>query len=151
MVSDIDVISLYPSLKSDDSANEVKQVVMESEIEVNISDPKELAVFLRKTLTSQQIASKRLESLIPFKEKKRKGDKTSSYPWIFPKDSYSKRKLKIMFAKALSVAVKVAMESNVYMFDSEIRVQLDGGGIGVQLTGILAEIKMIKCHLSFSH
>ena len=120
---------------------------MESKIEVNISNPKELAIFLRKNLTSQQIASKGLESLIPFKEKKRKGDKTSSYPWIFPKDSYLKSELKIMFAEALSVAVKVAMESNVYMFDSQIRVQLDGGGIGVQLTGILAEIKMIKwCH-----
>ena len=49
-----------------------------------------------------------------------------------------------MYAEALALSVKVAMESNVYMFDNQIRVQSDGGGIGVQLTGVLAEIKMIK-------
>ena len=53
-----------------------------------------------------------------------------------------------MFAEAMYISVVLAMNSNVYKFDNTIRVQTDGGGMGVRLTGILAEFKMTKwCQL----
>ena len=54
-----------------------------------------------------------------------------------------------MISEALSISVKLAMKSNVYKFDNLVRVQQDGGGMGVKLTGILSEFKMTKWCIKF--
>ena len=55
-----------------------------------------------------------------------------------------------MLAEALAIAVKLAMESNVYKFDKTLRVKEDSGGMGVTLTGVISEIKMMKWCKRFS-
>ena len=49
-----------------------------------------------------------------------------------------------MLAEALSIGVKISMKNHIYSFNNEIRVQVDGGSIGVELTGELSEMEMLK-------
>ena len=148
-IASLDVVSLYPSLRSEDSSDEVRQIVLDSEVEIKISDEKELAIFLRKNLTTGEIAAKGLENLVPNKEMSKKQHKDKNH-WIFKKETFSKKEKKVLLAEALAIAVKLAMKSNVYKFDKTLRVQKDSGGMGVTLTGVISEIKMMKWCKRFS-
>ena len=45
-----------------------------------------------------------------------------------------------MFAEGICVGIKVVMENHIYNFGGELRKQKDGGPIGVELTGALADL-----------
>ena len=47
-VASMDVSSLFPSLKTESTAKEIKETVLESEITVNDVNWRELGIFLRK-------------------------------------------------------------------------------------------------------
>ena len=51
---------------------------------------------------------------------------------------------KVMFAEAMSIATKILMNNNLYEFNDEVFLQEDEGGIGVEYTGIISEIAMLK-------
>ena len=48
-----------------------------------------------------------------------------------------------MLREALHVTLSVIMKNHVYTFNNEIKKQTKGGPIGLQLTGVLAQIFMI--------
>ena len=53
-----------------------------------------------------------------------------------------------MWKETVATGVKLVMSNHVYKFDNELRIQTDKGSIGLKLTGVLAEIKMlIWCEL----
>ena len=63
-------------------------------------------------------------------------------PWIFPvnePDEVIKRK---MFSEALKIGLAVVMTNHLYTFDGLVRKQREGGAIGLQLTGVMAEVFM---------
>jgi len=80
----LDVDSLFPSLDAEDSANEVRETVLESELEVKITNEKELAILVRKVLSTEEIEEKGLKGIIPSKRKNKKGEKVKG---IFQKKS----------------------------------------------------------------
>ena len=47
-----------------------------------------------------------------------------------------------MLVEALKVALTLIMTKHVYVFNDELRLQMEGGAIGVDLTGVLADIFM---------
>ena len=55
-------------------------------------------------------------------------------------DEYTKC---VMFREATRVVLGIIMNNHVYTFDNEIRKQVRGSPIGLQLTGVLAQIFMI--------
>ena len=60
--------------------------------------------------------------------------------WNMPNkqpDEYTKR---VMFREAIRVVLGIIMNNHVYTFDNEIRKQIRGSPIGLQLTGVLAQI-----------
>ena len=63
--------------------------------------------------------------------------------WKFLTLEPNKKQIKAMFAKAISVAVEVSMNNHLYKFNNETRLQTEGGSIGVDLTGELAEMQML--------
>ena len=48
-----------------------------------------------------------------------------------------------MWTETVVTGVKLVMSNHVYKFDNELRIQTDKGSIGLKLTGVLAEIKML--------
>ena len=48
-----------------------------------------------------------------------------------------------MLALALEIAIKVAMGNHLYSFNGSVRLQLEGGPIGNQLSGALAKVYML--------
>ena len=48
-----------------------------------------------------------------------------------------------MITEALRIIIKFIMKNHIYQFDNKIHKQEEGGAIGVELTGELAQIFMI--------
>ena len=48
-----------------------------------------------------------------------------------------------MFAVGICIGVKLVMGNHIYRFGGELRRQNDGGPIGVELTGALADLFML--------
>ena len=44
----------------------------------------------------------------------------------------------------MGISVRLAMNNHVYKFGDNIRVQENEGGIGVELTGVLADLRLLK-------
>ena len=44
----------------------------------------------------------------------------------------------------MGILVRLAMNNHVYKFGDNIRVQENEGGIGVELTGVLADLRLLK-------
>ena len=152
----MDVESLYPSLRSDDCAQIVRETIMDSDLSVEELNWKEMSIILRKNLSNEEIAACDLCELIPKKEKKPKkhmdikdDEKCDDNLWTFPNDSPSNLDIKKLFAETMSVVVKLVMNNHVYKFADKLRVQENEGGIGVTLTGILSELKMLLWGIKF--
>ena len=65
-------------------------------------------------------------------------------PWIFPDISSANRETRRrMMVEAIRVVLKVLMETHTYEFANEIRRQRKGGAIGMELTGVVAQIFMV--------
>ena len=69
------------------------------------------------------------------------GDKDERYrPWIFPDisgiDATTRRK---MLVEAARVVLHEVLETHTYDFAGEIRRQKEGGAIGMEITGVVAQ------------
>lgn len=48
-----------------------------------------------------------------------------------------------MFNEAMKAALMFIMKNHMYMFDNQIKLHSKGGSIGLELTGVLAQLFMI--------
>ena len=48
-----------------------------------------------------------------------------------------------MFTEAMKIALLFIMQNHLYTFDNEIKLQSEGGPIGLELTGVLAQLFMV--------
>ena len=150
-IASMDVEALYPSLRTGDCAKLVKTVVRESELSIGCEDTREMGIFLRKHMSNSQINSCGLCEFIPKRQKKLKKTETNTNddPWIFEKVSNDENDKKKLFAEVLAICVEIVMNNHVYKFKDKIILQKDEGGMGVELTGVLADLKMLIWGLTF--
>ena len=71
-------------------------------------------------------------------------------PWNLPVKQPDGHLRRIMLREALRVVLTVIMKNHVFTFNNEIRKQNKGDPIGLQLTGVLAQIFMIWWDKEFS-
>ena len=83
---------------------------------------------------------------ICFPGRRRKADKsTDKYElWEFSDTKPSKSVIKHLNAESVYIATKLMMDNHMYKFSNDIRVQDNSGSIGVEFTGVAAEIHMLK-------
>ena len=73
----------------------------------------------------------------PLQEDKREKSFAS---WKIPEEAPDDTNKLKMPKEALKIALKVVMESHVYVFGTDTKLQRKGGPIGLDLTGKLAQI-----------
>lgn len=65
-------------------------------------------------------------------------------PWVFPdmneQSDLVKRKL---MTQALKIILTLIMKNHIYIFDGKLRMQSEGGPIGMELTGVIANVFML--------
>lgn len=63
-------------------------------------------------------------------------------PWLPAEATPNEDEKKLMIAEALKIVLTTIMKNHVYIFNKELRIQKEGGPIGIDLTGELAQIFM---------
>ena len=155
IIGSADVVALYPSLDIGFTINKVCEVFYESSVKVEDVDYDELGLYLVLTMKPEELEELNLTDVCPTRKSNRgrpptiiarsKEEKKEERfrPWNMPNkqpDEYTKR---VMFREAMRVVLAIIMNNHVYTFDNEIRKQVRGGPIGLQLTGVLAQTFMI--------
>ena len=64
-------------------------------------------------------------------------------PWLAPAEEADEETIRKMFTEALKIALSFIMKNHVYTFDKQIKLQSTGGAIGLELTGVLAQLFMV--------
>ena len=156
IVGSMDVEALYPSLDIDFTIEKVCELLYDSKVDIEGIDYKELSLYLSLVKTDEELQTLGIQEVCP-KRRSRRGprpnitgcgtneDKEERHkPWIFPDISRiglgMKRKLLV---EAVRVVLKVLLETHTYDFAGEIRRQKEGGAIGMEITGVVAQIFMV--------
>ena len=64
-------------------------------------------------------------------------------PWKIPEQEADEQTIRKMLTEAMRIALLFIMQNHIYTYDNKTILQSKGGPIGLQLTGILAQLFMI--------
>ena len=64
-------------------------------------------------------------------------------PWNKPTSQPDNGDIRKMLVIAIKMSLHFVMENHIYVFDHEIRKQAQGGPIGLELTGVIAQLFMM--------
>ena len=118
-------------------------------------DHEELGLYLALHRTSTELEQMGLSPFCPTRKKKRgraptitgcatSGCKDKRFePWVPPARIPGKSDVRRMFTEALKIVLMFIMTNHLYTFDNQVKLQSKGGPIGLQLTGVLAQIFMV--------
>ena len=152
-IMSMDVRALYPSLEVVRCRQIIEEVVEDSDIKQTNFNWKEVAKYLAVVYTPEQLSTAGLMNVIPVKVKKSKvtlaflekenyPDGSSKWNWEEKLPPTDQQKSK-MLAMLLGEAVSTVMNNHLYVFDSIVYRQARGGPIGLELTGVIADIVMV--------
>ena len=153
-VGSADVKALYPSLDINHTAEIVANEFYESEYTIEDIDTNELSLYLVLNMSAQDITNNNLDNYC-HKRKTNRGapptitgcatDNTPEKrfkPWIPPTQTPDKNTTKKMLSLALQVVIKLIMNNHIYKINDTYKKQSQGGPIGLELTGDIAQIYM---------
>ena len=154
IVGSADVKALYPSLNIDETIKIVTEMFRVSPVEINGVDYKELALYLSLGRSEVELEDVGIKQYCP-KRRSNKGNKptiTASGtkakknerygPWVFPRKKPNKQIQKLMLTEAIAIGLEVVLKNHIYTYEGINRKQKQGGAIGLQLTGVIADIFM---------
>ena len=157
LVGSLDVKALYPSLDIPFAAKTIcdEYVMSNIDFESDSINIFELGLYLVLTVENDVLTACGLKDYCPRRRNTlgRKptitGQAFSSAAgkregmWYAPKHQKpDKQTLKKMIGKAIEVGINTVMRNHVYKFAGEMRVQKQGGAIGLELTGEIAGVFM---------
>ena len=64
-------------------------------------------------------------------------------PWLPPAEEHDEVTIRRMFTEAMKIVLLFIMQNHMYTFDNKIKLQSRGGPIGLELTGVLAQLLMV--------
>ena len=151
----LDIEALFPNLDIDVCAGITNMVLYNSNIVFRNLKWKEIMLYLRYMLTDEQLVEKDLNRYAP-KRKTRRGrpplftasgseadEDVRMRPWSYegceePDEGDTRR----MWCEAIEILVKQTMKNHCFKFKGQLYRQESGGSIGLDLTGVIAEIYM---------
>ena len=152
-VGSMDVRALYPSLTHNQAINMTYMAAMESQVRFDNLDYVEISKFINVLTTNQQRVDMQLDQVIPQRTKDRgrkpglgflQSDtyKDKEPKWFPPNRSPNILEKKKLWAWSLSLSVKLVLENHYYTKNGITYKQIEGGPIGLDITGELAELIM---------
>ena len=154
IVGSADVKALYPSLNIDETIKIMAEMFKVSQVEISGVDYKELALYLSLSRSEVELEEVGVKRYCP-KRKSNKGmkptitasgtkeKKKERYgPWVFPREKPNKQVQKLMLTEAIKIGLEVVLKNHIYTYEGTNRRQKQGGAIGLQLTGVIADIFM---------
>ena len=150
----LDVEALYPSLDIGECAKVIEQKLRNSQFEVKGLNWVEIALYLKFQLTDEEIRQNNLEDYCPTRLSRKgrpptftaSGSNTDITkrlgPWVYTDTTPSDEEKKRMFCLAVRIMIEKTMSLHDYVFDGDIIRQKGGGSIGLDLTGVVADIYM---------
>ena len=152
VIGSADVKALYPSLDIEFTVEKVCELFYESSITIEGVNYKELGLYI--ALNSRTVTEE-LREVVPTRKTRlgrpplitRSGiainEEDRFGPWLPPSRQATEVEKRLMIKEALKIALKLVMKNHTYVFDSKVRKQEEGGAIGLDLTGTLAQVFMI--------
>ena len=155
VVGSADVKALYPSLDISFTVEMVCEVFHTSGVKVVGLNAEELGLYLSLNRSEAELRDQGLLRFRP-RRKTNRGrsptitgcavdeNKTKRFqPWLPPVEQPDEVTTRKMFTEAMKIVLLFIMQNNLYTFDNEIKLQSDGGPIGQELTGVLAQLFMV--------
>ena len=156
VIGSFDVEALYPSLDVDFTVDRVCELFLSSDVDIDGIDYKELSLYLSLNKDDQQLRDIGMHQYCPRRRFNRgrrpnitgcgttESDEDRHRPWMFPDISGIKyRTKKLMLAEALRIVLLTVLRSHTYEFAGQIKRQSRGGPIGMELTGVVAQVFMV--------
>ena len=153
-VGSLDIEALYPSLDIEKCAKIITKELYEGEIMIENVEWKEVMLYLRYMLDDDELTAKDLWEYVP-KRRTNRGrpptfissgsdlhEEERLKSWVFPELEPDENIKKKMFADAIGVLIIKTISNHVYQYNSTIFKQVEGGAIGLELVGIIANIYM---------
>ena len=156
VVCSLDVEALYPSLDIQECSRVIEKELFQSDFDIKGLKWTEIALYLRYHLTDKEIEDLQITNYCPVRTTKKgrpptfvaSGSDTDITkrlgPWTYKNIEPSEQEIKKMFCRAIGVMITRTMSLHDYVFDGKIIRQRSGGSIGLDLTGVVADIYM--CH-----
>ena len=151
-----DCISLYPNLTKVESANEVAEAVLSSDIKWTGIDWKEASRYLVLRRSRDWCMRHRLRRVLPTRRSFRgtKPGMTGQGPlgaeigdekqWRFPKVEITEQEQKLIMSEVLKLAVETMYDTHMYSFGGTVYKQTEGGPIGLRSTCAVARVIMSR-------
>ena len=146
MLLSMDISSLFPSMKKSTCATAVKDLVINSNLEIENINLYEMTKYLRVFMSPEEIIKDDLEHVLPKRAKKSrvkltinclKSDKDDHIKWIPAVNSPNEQQKKKIIANVLCIGVELVMSKHCYQVGNDTYLQEDRGSIGLELTGAL--------------
>ena len=155
IIGSMDVEALYPSLDIDFTVEKVCEMLHDSKVTFEGINYKELGLYLSLVMNDEELRRRGVDAVCPTRRARRgprpnitgcgmrENEEERHKPWVFPDltpvGADMKRK---MLVEAVRIVLKTLLETHTYDFAGEIRKQKEGGAIGMELTGVVAQIFM---------
>ena len=154
VIGSLDVKSLYPSLDMESSIYIVCEKFYQSDICIKNIDYEELGLYLRLNSEPTQLENLTLTDVCPTRKTKfgrppvitgsginiHKKERFAA--WKEAKQKPDQNQGRIMIREALRIVLSLIMKNHMYTFNNELKLQNSGGPIGLDLTGVLAQVFM---------
>ena len=149
-------VYIYPSLDIDFTVDCVCELFLSSDVDIDGINYKELSLYLSLNKDDQQLRDIGMDQYCPKRRSNRgrrpnitgcgttESDDDRHRPWVFPDISgmdYQTKKR--MVAEALRIVLVTVLRSHTYEFAGQIKRQSRGGPIGMELTGVVAQVFMV--------
>ena len=151
----MDVEALYPSLDVDFTIEKVCEMLYESKVKYEGLNIKELGLYLSLTLSDEELRRREIQPGCPKRRHQRgprpnltgcgttEKEEDRHKPWTFPIQTINEDLKRRMLVEAMRVVLKALLETHTYEFAGITRRQTKGGAIGMELTGVVAQVFMV--------
>ena len=155
IVGSADVKSLYPSLDIEFTVEKACELLEESEVRIEGIDVDEIGLYqalnhqqsylrakgLLKYCRARRTKRGRCPLITGCGMEERKGKRFAA--WRKAKRTADRNTRHRLLVEAMKVALLFIMNNHVYSFNKEVKKQQKGGAIGLELTGVLAQLFIV--------
>jgi hypothetical protein len=154
-----DVKALYPSLTKERVPKIVRTIIQKTKVKFTEVDWKEAAKYLKVNMTEEDIDIEGFRKYVPkfalrgskkmtYLDSDTNAKKEDKWDWTDTEEPTDEMMVEVV-AKMMEIFVEKIMQNHYYQFEGQLYHQVNGGPIGLLVTGTLARLVMLWWDLKF--